>query len=344
MDDGAVQVARLPTASGTVTRLACERVRTSGIPLEPLLGQANLTLEQIADTKARLNVRDQIKFLNLAAAALDDDLLGFHLAQAPDLRQIGLLYYVLASSGTMLEAFQRAARYTSLVNDGIAQTCIEGQHVGLSLRYIGVSRHVDIHQVEFWMASLVRVCRQLTGLRLFPALVQFAHHRKTTPGEMAELFGDHVTFGAADDRAVFAASVGRLPVVSADPYLNKILTAYCDEALADRRRASGSFRTAVENSVIPLLPHGKARALEVARRLGTSDRTFARRLSAEGLTFPELLESLRYDLARRYLAEGGLSVSEVAWLLGYQEVGSFSRAYKRWSGETPRTARSKRRA
>lgn len=343
MDDG-LQIGRLPTASGTLTRLACQRVKASGIALEPLLKQANLTLAQIEDAKVRIKVRDQIAFLNLAAAALEDDLLGFRLAQLPDLRQIGLLYYVLASSDSMLEAFRRAAHYTSIVNDGIAQSAIEGRHVGLSLRYIGVSRHLDIHQVEFWMACLVRVCRQLTGLRVFPNRVRFAHHRNNGAGELAELFGDDIEFGAPVDETLFAVSVGQLPVVSADPYLNKILTAYCEEALAERQRAADSFRSRVENAVVPLLPHGKARANEIARRIGTSERTFARRLSSEGLTFSELLEGLRHDLARRYLAEGELSVSQIAWLLGYQEVGAFSRAFKRWSGETPREMRMKKRA
>lgn len=341
MDDAA-EPGRLPTSSGTMTRLACERLRANGVAIEPLLRQANLTLLQIEDNGTRIKVRDQIRFLNLAATALDDDLLGFRLALTPDLRQIGLLYYVLASSETILDAFRRAARYTAIVNDGIVQTSIEGPHFGMSLRYAGVSRHLDTHQAEFWMTVLVRVSRQLSGLRVFPSRVRFAHHRQTRPAELAELFGDSLEFGAPVDEAVFASTVAQLPVTTADPYLNKILLTYCDEALAARRGAGASFRSSVENAVAPLLPHGKARADEVARRLGTSGRTFARRLSSEGLTFSELLDNLRHDLARRYLAEGELSVSQIAWLLGYQEVGAFSRAFKRWSGETPRETRMKR--
>jgi AraC-like DNA-binding protein len=339
--DGASELGRLPTASGTLARLACARIRASGVALEPLLRQANLTLAQIEDTHARIRVRDQVSLLNLAADALDDDLFGFRLALEPDLRQIGLLYYVLASSETMRDAFARAARYTAIVNDGIAQTCFEGPDFGMSLKYVGVSRHLDTHQVEFWMAIMIRICRQLTGLRVFPLHVRFAHHRKAGAGAFSELFGDAVAFDAPRDEAVFAASVASLPVVSADPYLNRILVANCEDALAERRNAGASFRTSVENAVAPLLPHGKARADEVARRLGTSGRTFARRLSSEGLTFSELLESLRYDLARRYLAEGELPISQIAWLLGYQEIGAFSRAFKRWSGETPREMRAK---
>ena len=61
----------------------------------------------------------------------------------------------------------------------------------------------------------------------------------------------------------------------------------------------------------------------------------------EGVTFSEVLESLRSDLARRYLADESLSISQIAWLLGYQEVSAFTHAFKRWTGMTPREARTR---
>ena len=97
-----------------------------------------------------------------------------------------------------------------------------------------------------------------------------------------------------------------------------------------------SFRAVVENAAVPLLPHGKAQAAEIAGRLGMSQRTFARRLSLEGVTFSEVLESLKSYLAQRYLADESLSISQIAWLLGYQEVSAFTHAFKRWTGRTPR--------
>ena len=117
---------------------------------------------------------------------------------------------------------------------------------------------------------------------------------------------------------------------------------YCEEALAHRGRGGrSSFRTSVENAVAPLLPHGKARAAVVARELGLSSRTFARRLAAEGMTFSRLVQKMRSDLSRRYLADNNLSISQIAWLLGYREVGAFSHAFKRHTGKTPREARAR---
>jgi AraC-like DNA-binding protein len=91
----------------------------------------------------------------------------------------------------------------------------------------------------------------------------------------------------------------------------------------------------------PLLPHGKANADEVARCLGMSHRTLARRLSSEGLTFSEILDELKADLASRYLKEGHLQISRIAWLLGYSQVSAFTHAFKRWTGMTPRQMRGK---
>ena len=89
-----------------------------------------------------------------------------------------------------------------------------------------------------------------------------------------------------------------------------------------------------------LLPQGRAQAGEIARRLGVGQRTFARRLSAEGVTFSEVLESTRSHLARRYLADASLSISQIAWMSGYQEVSAFTHAFKRWTGRVPRDVRS----
>jgi AraC-like DNA-binding protein len=331
---------RLPSSTGGIARLACHRLTAAGLDTKPLLKKAGLTGEQI-DQRARLPVGAQIEFLNLAADALNDSLLGFHLAHIPDFRQMGLFYYVFASSSALKEVFERGIKYSSLVNDGIMQTTASGGLCGVALKYVGVSRHVDCHIAEFWITAVLRICRHLTGRRLVPQHVRLTHHRQAGLAELTEYFGTDVEFGASADEIAFDVKTAELPVVTADPHLNKILVTYCEEALAKRKKSRGSFQARVENTLVPLLPHGKGRADEVARHLGVSQRTFARRLALEDLTFTQVLEKLRTDLADRYLADRDLSVSQIAWLLGYREVGAFSHAFKRWTGKTPREARAR---
>lgn len=330
----------LPSAVGVIARLAYARAKSAGVDTEPLLKKAGITRQHIEDPDVRLNVRDQIIFLNLAADALKDDLLGLHLAESFDLREIGLLYYVAASSETLGQALQQAARYSSIVNEGVSLDYTNEEETRIAFHYVGVGRHVDRHQMECFATMAVRICRRLTDQRVTPVRVKFKHRRDPISAAFADFFGVDTEFGAAVDEIAFGPALGALRVVSADPYLNKLLVHYAEEALARRPRYLGSFRAVVENAIVPLLPHGKALAAEIAARLGMSQRTFARRLSLEGVTFSEVLESLKSHLAQRYLADATLSISQIAWLLGYQEVSAFSNAFKRWTGKTPREARS----
>ena len=172
-----------------------------------------------------------------------------------------------------------------------------------------------------------------------PSRVSFTHRRKDDSSELSTFFGSDVTFGAAADEVAFSTSIKQMPVVGADPYLNELLIKYCEQALAARSSKRSSFGSNVENVIALHLPHGKARVGEIARKLGVSQRTLARRLSSEGLTFASVLQRLKSDLAKRHLADETLSISEIAWLLGYRDVSAFTHAFKRWTGRAPRAIR-----
>src|SRR5258706_4054210 len=185
----------------------------------------------------------------------------------------------------------------------------------------------------------VGLLRQLPATRIIPVRVRFVHPRAQCPAELVQFFGCPVEFGARMNDIRYERTAGNAPIVGADPYLNKVLVGYCEEALAHRRPVRGSLRSRVENAIVPLLPHGEAGAAEVASKLGLSERTLARRLATEGVPFSTLLDQLKLDLANRYLADAETSISQIAWLLGYQEVSGFSKAFKRWTGRSPRQAR-----
>ena len=131
--------------------------------------------------------------------------------------------------------------------------------------------------------------------------------------------------------------------VDADSRLNKIQVEIGEDALSARERAVGTnvgpVRILVENAITSLLPHGRARADVVAKKLGMSERTLARRLTEEGVTFIKLVQQLKATLARSYLEDETMPMSEIAWRLGFEEQSSFNHAFKRWTGKTPRELR-----
>ena len=320
---------------GLVSRLAYARARAAGFVMRPLLGKSRLTRQQLEDPKSRIAVSNQIDFLNRVADALGDDMLGFDLGQSFDLREAGLIYYVFASSATLQEVFERGARFAAVVNEGVIQRHIDSRYVGLAISYSGVRRLDDRHQMEFWATTLVRLGRHLTASHLRPARVRLTHQPGRGHARLSRFLGCRIEFGATADEILFAREARQMRVVNCDPYLGKLLIEICEQALARRTRAPDSFAARVENVLAPLLPHGEALAAKVAQRMGMSSRTFARRLTAEGLTYSALLHRVRLQLARRYLIQESLPVSKVAWLLGYQEVGAFSHAFRRWTGKRP---------
>lgn len=329
-----------PTAEGGIARRALAQLLNAGIDPGPILREAGLTPAEMNNRQTRIPVEKQVALLGLAAAALPDELLGFHLSKEVDLREAGLLYYVLASSSTFGQALDRAERYSIVTNEGIALRRLVGPDAGICFHYVGVARHEDRHQIEFWATVLIRMARQFTGTGLSPQRVLLTHQRCTGSNELELFLGCRIDFGADRDEVAFAAHAADLPLVEADSYLHQILVGYCEEALAHRSRPAEALRTRVENAITPLLPHGTARAGEVARALGMSQRTLSRRLAEEGATFAAVFDDLRSDLARHYLQNPALSISQIAWLLGFQEVSAFTHAFKRWTGQTPTRMRS----
>jgi AraC-like DNA-binding protein len=333
------RLSSIPRATGGIARLAHRRLRDAGIDPAPVILSAGLEISDLENSKPRLDASKQAEMLELAARELQDDCLGFHLAQSFELGEIGLVYYVMASSERLADAVQKAERYCAINNEGVRLRSSTKYAFAIELEYRGVDRLSDRHHMEFWLVTLVRICRTLTNSKLAPERIKLRHFRPQTPPNVRSFFGCSIDFAADSDEILFPARIGSLPLVGADTYLNKLLLQYADDALADRTSNRASIRSRVEGQIAQLLPHGKANASEIARRLGMSRRTLGRALSAEGATFSTELEAVRQALAQRYLREKELPISEIAWLLGYREVGSFTHAFTRWTGTTPRDFR-----
>ena len=331
----------IPSATSGIARLVCARLDELGKDPAVILSKVGLTPKEARDPAIRLEVRTVIKLLELTAEAVQDEWLGFHLARSFDLREIGLVYYVIASSDRLADALRNAERYSQINNEGVRlRFRVQDGSAVVALDYVNVARHADRHQIEFWLVTLVRICRQVTSGRLAPSRLKTRHFRDRMPAEVRAFLGVDIEFGANVDEIWFPQQIAPLSVVGRDEYLNKLLRRHAEEALARKPRERLTVRSRAEDILSELLPHGKATAAEVARRLGMSSRTLSRKFVEEGTSFAEILDQMRAALAKRYLHDETLPVSEIAWLLGYQEISSLTHAFKRWTGVTPRRFRS----
>jgi hypothetical protein len=124
------RLGEVPSAAGTLSRHAYYRAREAGIDVASLIASARVTLQQVEDDSIRITVPGQIKFVELVANALQDDFLGLHLARDFDLREMGFLYYIPASSPTLGEALRRFERYIAIANEAAKKWCASRDSFG----------------------------------------------------------------------------------------------------------------------------------------------------------------------------------------------------------------------
>jgi AraC-like DNA-binding protein len=130
------------------------------------------------------------------------------------------------------------------------------------------------------------------------------------------------------------------PIVSRDHRLLAILHNHAEEILRRRPQKRDDLIQKLEQRLVELIPTGQARAKIVAAELGMSERTLVRRLAEIDTSFADILDRLRRDLARKYLNEQDLSLTHVAFLLGYSHQSAFSSACRRWTGKAPKELRA----
>ena len=136
----------IPSATGGIARLACARLDEMGKDPAVILSKVGLTPEEARDPAIRLEVRTQIKLLELAAEEVQDEWLGFHLARSFDLRDVGLVYYVMASSDELAGALRNAERYSQINNEGVRlRFHMQDGTAAIALDYVNVDRHADRH-------------------------------------------------------------------------------------------------------------------------------------------------------------------------------------------------------
>jgi AraC-like DNA-binding protein len=249
-----------------------------------------------------------------------------------------VLDHATRASRTIGEGLERMARYYRLLVERI-ETKLET--VGDVARITHRAEPPLVsprHAVEMLFAAIIARGRALTQRDWPLRLVRFVHPR---PAEMAELerfFGAPIDFDQPADEIIFDRRFLDQPLLTADPTLTVVLDRYADTLLA-RLSGPDPFLSDVRRAVAETLRGGAPSLCQTARRLATSARTLQRRLAKTGASYELLVEEVRRELAERYLAERHLGLSEVAYLLGFSEGSAFHRAFRRWTGKTPKQHR-----
>jgi len=282
---------------------------------------------------ARTSCAKNATFFEIAAEVTGNSNLGLQFGQCRDTRDAGLIGYVGLHSPTAAEALKNLSRYCRVMSDALT---VDIGNLGEAGKFSWWQRGSPSRQmIEFQAANLLRGLREIIGRQLMPVSVTFAHPRNEGIEEFERVFGCPVNFGRDANMIELNQADLRAPVVTADARLLDLLHGYCEEVLAQHRERPPSLVDDVERHIVDRLASAEARLEIVAKNLGMSPRSLSRALAKLGTSFNTVVETLRRELAHKYLEQSDLSLSEIAFLLGYTEVSTFNHAIKRWTGETP---------
>jgi AraC-like DNA-binding protein len=330
-----------PTVAASVSARLIELAVARGASRLALFDASGIEPTELEDPDGRIPLVGHVALLRAAKALCGDPAFALHYGETVNLAEVSVVGLIGYASETMLDAFVQLQRYSRLIMDldlgPAARFALERDESGLWL--------VDHrpHPNAFPELSEIAFAQMVGGTRQFgdTPFVKAVHVTHDDPGYRAEyerIFQAPVCF-ASDRNAMRIDEDWIAYRIAVQPrYAFGILTRHADAMLA-RLDGAATMRGRVEGLVLPILHAGEIGIESIAARLGCSRDTLYRRLKAEGTTFRQVVDALRRRLALDYLDGGKVSVNEIAYLVGFSDPAAFSRAFKRWTGSSPRGLR-----
>jgi len=260
--------------------------------------------------------------------------LSLRVAECISPRHFGVLGHAALACATLADALARMARFHASVYDANPAS-VWPQADGVCIEW-GTERGRPGALVdETAIASLVQLARNMTGRMVPVPLVAFVNSAPDDVRPYEDFFGGRVLFGQPCTRLVLWHAHLALPLRKADADLLALLDQQA-EALLKVVATLPAEVAHWRSSLLPLIREGRPTLKALASAHHMSERTLQRHLAQAGLSFQALLDRSRQHLAEAYLQDPRLELAEIALLLGYSEQSAFQRAFKQWTGQTPR--------
>ena len=266
--------------------------------------------------------------------------IGFEVAEHGTLLDLNVMGITFLSSRTLLEGLQRLARYESVLNSNLEFSIIESaDRLDLSAELSNIPADAARIMEDSRTSIVVNLCRLGLDKSLDPIEVAFTYPEPKAVGDHFGLFRCPLKFSQPISKIAFDIADVKRPFSSA----NRDLAISSDQILEGMMKdlKKSDLISQVKKAIVDELPSGTPNEEEIARRMAVSARTLQRKLADENTSFRILVLEVRRDLAGKYIADKTMPLAEISYMLGFSDVSSFSRAFKKWMGDAPGAFRAK---
>lgn len=328
------------TIQGRSVEKVINAAAARGVAEQSLYEAVDLDLSVIMDPDSRIPFAKLVALYEIGAQMTGDENFGLHIGESVTVSTFDLLSYCALNSPTVGAAFARVVRYNSIWTDG---NCfrIETADEMSAIVYEYIDQSIGEHRQdsEMTLAMIATLCRHCATPEFGPTSVEFQHAAPADVSMHREVFKCPLNFSAAANRLSFPTAFLSLPLPKADADLCAVLDRHAEDLLA-KYPPRDSVIDQVRNALANELCGGDPSLENVAAELHLTSRTLQRKLYELGTSYNDVLDQMRRQLSMRYLRDPRLAICEVAYMLGFSESSSFHRAFKRWTGVTPKEFRN----
>ncbi len=334
-----------PTVSAGYVKGLLNFAVSKGADRTKLLGLSGLAADDVDDLDNRIPLARYLALFKAGVQLTGEPALALQYGEAVRMQEISIVGLICEACERTVDVGVQLNRYGRLMFDqnGGSSDIVRGvaNETGFWMEAASELFNGSPFVIEAEFARLVWNTRAMFKNNAefqtygFPAEVHFTHPEPAHRAEYERIFQAPLTFGAKWN----ALRVDRRFLSLSQPPVNRYVFGVLSEraeALLKSLEASKTARGQVEALLIPTLHTGEPSIEKIADKMGTSRQTLYRKLKAEGVTFEKLLDELRHKMALHYLNGKKVSVNETAYLVGFSDPSAFSRAFRRWTGTSPR--------
>jgi AraC-like DNA-binding protein len=309
-----------------------------GIDWRRSLEEVGIDPDMAIDTDAVVPLQSAFELLENSAQHTGDEAFGLHLGESFPVNIAGALAYVTLNAPDLRTFCRDSARFLGLVTYGYTSRFEEGDAMSYLIHEIPHHLGPRTQFIDMVFAASARRLRHVAQNVELPLHFDTERPAPRKISEFHRVLGTRVRFDQNANRVGIYTSLLSKPLPASDPELYRIVRHHAEEKI-DRREKTRSLVYSVTDYITDALKHGDATLPEAAETLGMSARALQRELEKANTTFRDLVEETRKSLARHFLYDTSLPLTEIAFMLGFSELSAFSRAARGWFGVSPRELR-----